>query len=540
MALAAATVSVGGASTLVAQESGSASRSCLDAAPPNRTVGGATVGVDRCDIQSEETVRDVRGQPHRRVEIRVSGTIDGYAVREDPRHAYFTCCPEFTWGQMDNPGPYLHGIARYEAATGTGLSLFHPERGTPWNGKLFVTVHGAGSYGSVGDPIPRDPSRPYNQLAGAHKYVTVMLDKGYAVAHTMRAAGRLRGDSRVTLDDGTVLEDRQFGDHAGLILELTELAERMLEARLGRRPSQTYFYGHSSGGRLGRLINYAPGLNRGADGRPVFDGILVDDAGGGGWFPVLMRDGHDILLMTEADRAAFVKQIDVVHLLYLGETNDYLEKKHENVRLLVQKGLADRHRHYELAGVSHYDRGQVDRLDLMHQAVDLGGVMESMIDALDAWVVDGREPPPTRTSLEAFGDADGDGINENGPIALPEIACPRGVYHLFPPSLGGGRTAGMHTGYAAFDGVNPEPLDGSGAPVDMNANGVRDRRESMTEAWRRLGLIGPDETLTQDRYVRCVSDAATRLVREGFLPSRFLDDSREHATRTPVDRPDLP
>ena len=37
-----------------------------------------------------------------------------------------------------------------------------------------------------------------------------------------------------------------------------------------------------------------------------------------------------------------------------------------------------------------------------------------------------------------------------------------------------------------------EPLDWRGALVDMNENGVRDERESVEAAWRRLGLLGAD------------------------------------------------
>ena len=42
-------------------------------------------------------------------------------------------------------------------------------------------------------------------------------------------------------------------------------------------PGRTYFYGHSAGARIGRGINYTPGLNQGRDGKPMFDGILAEN-----------------------------------------------------------------------------------------------------------------------------------------------------------------------------------------------------------------------------------------------------------------------
>ena len=51
----------------------------------------------------------------------------------------------------------------------------------------------------------------------------------------------------------------------------------------------------------------------------------------------------------------------------------------------------------------------------------------------------------------------------------------------------------------------------------MNRNGVWDERETPEQAWRRLGLLGANETLTRERYASCVQNAARALVSEGFL-----------------------
>jgi len=54
----------------------------------------------------------------------------------------------------------------------------------------------------------------------------------------------------------------------------------------------------------------------------------------------------------------------------------------------------------------------------------------------------------------------------------------------------------------------------------MNRNGVWDYRETPTEAWRRLGLLQKNETLTRERYVACVRRAADQLRMDGFFSDK--------------------
>ena len=56
----------------------------------------------------------------------------------------------------------------------------------------------------------------------------------------------------------------------------------------------------------------------------------------------------------------------------------------------------------------------------------------------------------------------------------------------------------------------------------MNGNGIRDKRETMAQAWARLGLLTPGERLTYGKYVACVASTAAKLVEQGFLPPRLL------------------
>lgn len=495
--------------------------SCDEFLPPPTQVAGKRIGPEGCRIVSEETVFNIKRQPYQRLELRISGTVEGWAATQGSRFSYFNDAPEFVFVQSGNIARRFKGVGRYSASTGHGVSLFLPENPAHWNGKLFVTAHG-GPYAGVGTLIPRDPNADFNPLANVNRYVGLMLDRGFAVAHTLRSSHREGGDITVTLEDGTILPKYNLSSHAGFMIGLTKIAKSMTLKKLGRTPTRAYFYGFSAGGFLGRLIQYQPGFNRADDGRPLFDGFLLDDAGGGLWLPVLAVDGRDTLLLHEEDRKRFVPQIDITHQLYAGETEDFLTKKRENAQILKQKGLASKHRMYEIAGISHFDAGQVSLPHLVPHTLDLGGLLEALIDTLDRWVENGTEPPPTKSDLLELGGVDRVGVNQNPAIALPEVACPLGVFYPFPEAQANKRRAGQETAFAAFDGVNLEPLDGRGQPVDMNGNGVRDRRETVAQAWARLRLLNPGERFTQSTYVSCVANAAGRLVGEGFLPPRLL------------------
>ena len=65
----------------------------------------------------------------------------------------------------------------------------------------------------------------------------------------------------------------------------------------------------------------------------------------------------------------------------------------------------------------------------------------------------------------------------------------------------------------------------------MNRNGVWDYRETPTQAWRRLGLIGEREELTQERYVNCIKDVAEKLANEGFFSdetvNRYIENAKQ-------------
>jgi len=71
--------------------------------------------------------------------------------------------------------------------------------------------------------------------------------------------------------------------------------------------------------------------------------------------------------------------------------------------------------------------------------------------------------------------------------------------------------------FPVYSVTNVPGLYPRSANVDMNRNGVWDRRETPTEAWHRLGLLPKNEALTRATYVACVQRAAERLRAEGFF-----------------------
>jgi hypothetical protein len=353
---------------------------------------------------------------------------------------------------------------------------------------------------------------------------------------TNRTSSEGLGEISATLEDGTTVDSLAFNDTAHYIMDFADVAKTLVQKRLGRAPAHVYMYGHSAGARIGHSINYTPGLNKTRDGKPFFDGLLDDDPAAGTWYPVVMKDGKDVLLTTAADKAAFVPQIDVAHQMYNNiwppqhpswMSSSYLENKRNNARILKEKGIAN-YRMYEIRGTSH--SGGESLPESMQkgelQNIDVSRAMDRFIDLLDAWVDKGTAPPPTHSDDPTLGGTNADGTIAHPALAFPDIACPLGVYYGYPNS-----TAGA-TAFAAYTGSGIEPLDGNDVFVDMNRNGVWDYRENPTQAWTRMGLLDRGETLTRDRYVSCVEKAANHLRDEGFFSEQTATGFVEKAKTT--------
>lgn len=508
------------ATTFVVATPAGAQTSCDAYLAPAREVRGRKVGPESCTMI--ETALTFQGRAYTRIDIGLNGTTDGWLTKTGDYKEYITNAPDLVFPQTADPGPVLFGVARYERDKGAAMVVIYPADRAAWNGKMWVTVHGRGRSFKEGQLKPwnrnLDPAKPTGDL---NKYDRLMLAKGYALVKTHRTSSEGLGEIVTTLEDGTTVDYCAFNDNAHLVMDYATVAQKAVETRLGRRPARTYFYGHSAGARIGRGINYQPGLNVRADGRPFFDGILADDGAAGGWLPVLYKDGQDVLFATEASKAAFVPQLDISHQNYNNiwpsqkpayMSSSYLENKRNNGRILRDKGLAPaRERMYEVRSISHsggeaYPDGRRGDVTIL----DLSKMMDRFIDILDAWVEKGTNPPPTRSDWAELGDANRDGTIENPALAFPEVACPLGVYA--PVEMTSAETA-----FHAFTGQGLEPLDRKNQLIDMNRNGVWDFRETPTGAWRRLGLLAKGETLTRERYVACVERAAGLLRTEGFF-----------------------
>lgn len=496
---------------------------CNDYLPEARSVNELPVGPESCLMLQADIEHE--GREFVRIDMGVDGTAEGYVTMEGTYHEYLTNSPDLIFEQAGTPGERLLAIARYERLRGSAILLAYPRSADDWNGKLWVTVHGRGrSFRNGSLKIWNRYYDPDDPIGAFDKIERVMLAKGYAIAVTNRTSEQGIGEVIATLEDGTVIDFAAFNDTASIIKDFTYVAESALEDRLGRKPARTYLYGHSAGARIGRSINYTPGLNDGPDGQAVFDGFLLDDSATGLWLPVVMRDGKDVLFTTEEERAAFRPQVELPHQLYTKVwerapdrvpwvTRAYLVNKRLNAKILVDKGLGDRFRMYEIRSMSHNGGEGLPPDNRRGQALvlDVSLVIGGAIDKVDALAEGSGNVLASKSDWHEIGDIDGDGNIDNPAIAYPEVACPLGVFYPYPRN-GSGLTA-----FAAFTGEGVEPLDESGTFIDMNRNGVWDLRETPTEAWRRLGLLSSGEDLSYDSYVGCVQQATSQLVEEGFF-----------------------
>jgi hypothetical protein len=499
--------------------------SCDQLLPPVRVVNNQKVGPSSCLMTEDRLTVD--GQAFTRVEIGLDGTVDGYLTKTGDYRGYFTNSPELAFPQTDDPGPVFFGVASYGHETGASMAVIFPADAAAWNGKVWVTVPGA----SAGPLKPWNPHPPATGPRAVSDYDRQMLSRGYAVVKTRRAtnATALARDAHpqptgiiTRLEDGTTADYAAFNDTARYITDFTLVAETLLARRLGHAPSRTYFYGHSAGARIGRSLNYTAGLNLRPDGKPYFDGFFIDDAAAGGWLAVVLKDGKDVLFTTDAEKAAFKPQFEMAHQGYNNiwppkkpawMSSSYLENKRQNARIMQEKGMTTKFRLYEVRAISHAGSGP---------GLDIAPLWGQAFAMLDAWVDKGVAPPPSRSDWPVIGDVNHDGVIERPALAFPQIACPLGVYY---PTT----TTATTIAFAPFTGSGLEPLNGEHIFVDMNRDTVWDFRETPTQAWRRLGLLKPGDTLSREKYVACVEAATRELVKDGFFSQATAAEYNKNA-----------
>ena len=274
-----------------------ASASCDALLPPPRMVSGTTVGPSSCLWREADITYG--GRQYVRFDLGLSGTVEGYVTPEGAYHEYLTNAPDLIFAQAGTPGPRRLAIARYDRNKGAAVLLVVPRSVADWNGKLWVTAHGRG--------------RSFRN-------------------------GRLQTWDR-------------YYDPADPLAAFDKIDRGGPAAADGQAPVEDVLYGHSAGARIGRSLNYAPGLNVDHRGGPAFDGFLLDDAATGLWLPVVRKDGRDVLFSTAAERDAFRPQVELVHQMYnkIWErapgrpswlSSNYLANKRLNARILIDKGWA--------------------------------------------------------------------------------------------------------------------------------------------------------------------------------------------------------
>ena len=504
-------------------------KSCDSYLASLRQVNEYKVGPDSCQMQEVEV--SYQDKEYIRVDLGLNGSVEGYVTMTGDYNEYLTNAPEivFPQAQASDVQEPIFAVANYERARGSAVLLIYPKLRQDWNGKLWVTAHGRGSSFNNGSlKIWHKYLDLDDPMANFNKLQKAMLSLGYAVAVTLRTSEERVGEIIATLDDGTVVDWVAFNDSHSLIKDYTAVAESALRRRLGKIPERTFLYGKSAGARLARGMNYyGHRLNVDNSGDPVFDGFLVDDSAAGTWLPVVMEGGKDILLTTAEEKEAFVPQLEIVHQAYWNFNNhdlpdfvtySFLANKYNNARILKEKGLMDKFRMYEIRQMSHSGGSSMaDGRSGKLQILDLSLFMEGAIKLLDAWV-EGEPPPPSKSDYPVIGDVDSDGDLDFPAISYPEASCPLGMFYPFPRSGSGA------TSWAAYTGEGIEPRDEHGVFVDLNGNGLWDFRETPTQAWQRLGLLKPGETLTRTRYVACVRSAAGALAEEGFFDAEVVSE----------------
>ena len=161
-------------------------------------------------------------------------------------------------------------ILAIERDKGAAMTIVFPADRAAWNHRVFVMVHGRGVSFRDGSLKPRN--RNADDL---DKYDRLLLAKGYAVVKTHRSTVENVGEIATKVEDGTTVDYVAFNDTARYIMDFADVAKAMIAARLGV-PARTYFYGHSAGARIGRGLNYTPGLNADRDGKRFFDGFFFN------------------------------------------------------------------------------------------------------------------------------------------------------------------------------------------------------------------------------------------------------------------------
>ena len=508
--------------------------SCASFAPPMQQIAGHTVGISQCEIVSETKVADSQGKPFVRLEIAISGSVYGFIppATVGVTRLDVTDYPQALYTQYGIT-KWVGGLTKYDGGVddkGAGLTVIYPDpaSGTPWNGKVYFVVHGTANNEPLGELVPVGKDG-FTEKTFFNHYARQMMDKGYAVIYPRRPGSIYKATLKATLDDGknTVI-DNSINDHIGMQLDFYKTGKGIIIQRLGKAPTASYWYGHSSGATIGRLINYFGG-NWDDHGKRYFDGFFSDDPGGGSMMPVMLgkdevfgeKDGRltynpaEVLFRTAYDKSRFTKEITISHGAYLSAhewtpTVLYPTMKRQTALILHEQGLDDRAVMYEVAGVSHI----ANTIGSSEKTLDIAPLADRVFDLLDEWVQHDVPPPPTIANLAALGVGGSYAAQHTQLLELPPIACPTGVRYFYGPAPRGGATS---TGYAAFDGKALEPINSRGSLVDVNGDSYRDTMPTIEQAWVDRGLIAAGQAVDAKTYAACIEKSAGTLLEKGLI-----------------------
>lgn len=498
------------------------------------TVANFSVGETSCAITARSTFTDSAGQPWRRVDVALSGTVAGYAdpvtignTRKDLTDVPNVLFPQFgitSWEPGE--GSYTGGAD----GQGAGISVLYPADPARWTGKTVLLVHGQANNTPLGTIVPQRAGGPLPQDTFDNLYADEWVDAGYAVIYTRRPASN---GVPTRLANGTTL-DESVNDNVTMLRDFLLSGERLLGQELGRTPSTVLWYGHSAGVIAGRLFNYS-GRNDKQGGGHYVDGFLSDDPGGGLPLPLTMPMGQVLgerngkvtypaaALLPKQTKAQLVPEFTFAHALYVDKHSwlpevNYLTLKQLAQQLYRQEGLTNKANLYVVAGVSHIPNSTGSPTNTL----DMGTLIQAAIPILQNWVAEGTRPPASITAQP--GDP-----SRSKQLLLPPLACPTGTRYPWPTPAG----TAQQTGYAPYDGTTAEPVNSQGALVDVNGNGVRDKMPTLTQEWRQLGLINNHEEVTPKTFTACVHKAATTLEQDRLLTQAAATNYQQQATKFP-------
>jgi hypothetical protein len=210
-----------------------------------RDVNGKMVGPKSCLMQ--EIDMKFEGRTFRRIDIGLSGTVDGYVTKGGIYSDYLTNAPDLVFPQTMDFGRRYLAISTYHKDKGAAMTIIYPLNKSEWNQKMYVMAHGMGRGFVTGGLKAWDKylnsADPLDDLT---KYDKLILSKGYVLVKTYRSSyanGNLGGglsgmaayknqhpgavgEVMTELEDGTTTDTIAFNDTARYVMDFADVARK--------------------------------------------------------------------------------------------------------------------------------------------------------------------------------------------------------------------------------------------------------------------------------------------------------------------------